>query len=140
MSNQNSAMGPVQATIYTVLTGDSTLKGLVGTNIFDEVPPNYSDFPYVELGDVTETPDNTFSETGRMVEQVIHVYSQAKGWLESQNILEQLVHLIDETLLPNPTGWTTYMSLYTFGQEIREPDGVRHIVSRFTIKVSRPGH
>ncbi len=140
MGNQNSAMQPVQAEVYTLLTGDSTLNGLVGGRIYDEVPPSYDNFPYVQLGTTSEVIDNTFSTTGRVVTQDIHVYSNARGWLESQNILESLTRLLDEALLPNPGDWATYKNEYAAGQEIREPDGVRHILARFTFWVERPGH
>lgn len=143
MANANSAMGPVQKEIYTLLTGDATLTGLLATYnsapaVFDEVPAaGYSDFPYIQLGEINETPSNTFGRVGRDVRQTIDIYSQAKGWKEAQDILEQLCRLIDLTLLPNPTGWTTQLSEYVFGREIRDPDGTRHIVAQFRINVTQ---
>lgn len=139
MSNLNTAMNAVQAEIYAVLKADAGLMTAVSNNLFDEVPDNYGDFPYVQLGEINETPDNVMGPNGqgRTVEQTIHIYSQAKGWLEAQNILEFLVKDIDLTLLPNPAGWKTYSSLYTFGREIRDPDGTRHIVAKFQIRVGQ---
>lgn len=140
MSSVNSAMGPVQTVVYTALTGDTGLQALVGTRIFDEVlPGGYSEFPYVQLGEIVETPQNVFggaTGAGRVVDQTIHIYSQAKGWQEAQGILDALVRIIDLAgVLPNPAGWKTYASLYTSGREIRDPDGTRHIVARFQIQV-----
>ena len=140
MSSVNSAMGPVQTVVFTALTGDTGLATLVGNRIFDEVPPGgYSEFPYVQLGEINETPQNVFGGStgaGRIVDQTIHIYSQAKGWQEAQGILDALVRIIDLAgVLPNPVGWKTYASLYTLGREIRDPDGTRHIVARFQIQV-----
>jgi hypothetical protein len=148
----NSAMLPVQAMVYTVLAADAALKALVMTDagggvptdprIYDEVPQSVDIFPYVQVGEAIESIDNTFSETGRSVTVAVHIYSQAQGWKESQAILEEVVRLLDETLLPNPAApWTTWRNDYDpGGMEQRDPDGTRHIVARFTIKVQRPGH
>lgn len=142
MANLNSAMQPVQAKVFSVLTGDSALQAApVSGHIYDEVPPSYDNFPYIQLGATSETIDNTFSTTGRLVTQDIHIYSNARGWLESQTILESLVRLLDETTLVTiDANWTGSESYYSAGQEIREPDGVRHITARFTFRVERAGH
>lgn len=139
MSNTNSAMGPVQARIYATLEADAALMTMIGSRLYDEVPASYGNFPYVQLGEITETPANSMGANGqgRVVEQVIHIYSQAKGWKEAQDILEYLVNDIDTTLLPNPTGWKTYGSWYTFGREIRDPDGTRHVFAKFQIQVGQ---
>ncbi len=108
--------------------------------MYDEVPASYENFPYLQIGEISETIDNTFSTTGRAVEVSLHIYSQAQGWKESQLILEECIRLLDETLLPNPTGWTTYECHYVLGQEIREPDGTRQTLARFVFHVERAGH
>lgn len=142
MANTRSAMQPVQAKVYTVLTADATLIAApVSGHIYDEVPPSYDNFPYIQLGATSEVIDNTMSTTGRAVTQDIHIYSRARGWLESQTVLDSLCRLLDETLLPNPDAtWSTYKNEYAAGQEIREPDGIRHIHARFTFWVERAGH
>jgi hypothetical protein len=148
----NSAMLPVQAAVYTTLAADAALGALLETDagagvqtaprIYDEVPQSVDIFPYVQVGEAIESKDNTFSETGRSVVVAVHIYSQAQGWKEAQGILEEVVRLLDEVLLTNIAApWTIWDNNYDpGGMEQRDPDGTRHIVARFTIRVQRPGH
>jgi len=142
VSNQYSAMSNVQKGIFTTLEADATLMAAVNNNLFDEVPDNYGNFPYIQLGEINETPENVMGSNGqgRICEQTIHIYSQAKGWQEAQNLLNYLVQDIDigvANVKANTAGWNVYMTLYTFGREIRDPDGTRHIVAKFQIHVGQ---
>ncbi len=90
-----SALNDVQKGIFDVLTADSTLTGLV-TGIFDHVPKGQA-FPYVNIGDTTETIFNTFGKQGRDVTETIHVYSEHEGYKEVNSILSRVVELLDYT-------------------------------------------
>jgi hypothetical protein len=133
----STAMAAVQATVIALLGGDSILTGLAP--VYDAVPEGRS-YPYIEIGDIVETPNNVFGKNGRSLLVVISAFSDVPGFKEVEAILERLNVLLDDTLLPDPAGWKCWMSAYESGTAQKEFDTVelRHLIANYRIEVSQP--
>ncbi len=131
-----SALSPVQALVFALLNGDSTLTGMA--KIYDHVPEQTS-FPYISLTDFNETPDDTLGTLGRAIDVTIEAWSQAEGYKELEAITNRIVTLLDNDAAGSPTGWTLVGSLYSSGDLVRESDGLtRHATMMFKLEVTQP--
>lgn len=120
-----SAIGPIQASIYAWLAADATFMGLI-KGVFDQVPES-KDFPYVEFEDFKEVPDNVLGDQGRQITVTLLSWSQALGFLELENIMEELWRLLDENTVGDVSpsqGWHIYQSLISEADMSKEPDGI----------------
>lgn len=102
-----TATQQLQQALYTVLSTDATLLALV-PRIYDDVPEDTA-FPYILLGDVSETPMDTFAKKGRIATATVSIFSMQKGFKESLTIANR----IDELLNRNSFPLSTYSTVYT---------------------------
>lgn len=133
----STAMFEIQVGVVAALKADAGLTGL-GVPIFDEVTLGQA-LPYVEVGEITETLDNTFSKNGRDVVVTLHVYSEQPGYAETEKIVERLNVLLDDTLLANTTNWRVLMNEYQLGSLSKEFDSVeiRHAICHYRFIVEQ---
>ena len=128
-----SALLAIQRAIFAKLSGDTALMALV-KGVFDDVPENQA-FPYVVIGEATETPSNTFGRKGKDVTCTIHIWSQAKGNTEALTILDRLNDLLDFEPLA-VAGYEVIAVEYENAVTLREPDGVtRQVPVRYRVRV-----
>jgi hypothetical protein len=128
-----SALLELQKAVYAQLTGDATLMAKV-TGVFDAVPDDQA-FPYVTIGDETETGFNAFSKTGKAVVLTLHVWSQYRGFKQADEILVRINELLDGAAL-TVTGYTSTAMQFMSSEHLRDPDGLtRHVVARFNCLV-----
>lgn len=124
-----TATWELQKAVYAALTADAALMALI-TGIFDHVPQGQA-YPYLTVGDDTETDRNTFDRTGREPTMTLHLWSKYAGMKQAKDIAERVVTLLDDQALV-VTGWGHVMTTYEFGEFLRDPDGeTRHGVLRF---------
>lgn len=75
----------LQAAVFQLLQGDAVLGGIVGSAIFDEMPPGPVEGTYVSLGteDVTDLSD----QTGRMAAHrfQVSVISDVEGFATAKD-------------------------------------------------------
>ena len=130
--NAQSAMQEWQAAAYARLTSDTTLMSMI-TGVFDNaaVPQNQT-FPYVTLGDITESPDNRFGRRGYDQINMLDIWDSSNGFLNAQNILAQLNRLLDQQVLTLATHAHVY-TLYDNAQTLNDPgtNNIRHIPVRY---------
>jgi hypothetical protein len=123
---------PVQTAIQTRLSGDATLMGLV-TRVGDNIPDGQK-FPYVVIGEETESADNTHTDKGRDSTLTLHVWSRALGFKEAKTIASRIDDLLDEHALV-VTGWRVVRLSLEFTNALRDPDGItRHLVLQYRIE------
>lgn len=122
----------LQQAVYTRLSGDATLTSTLGAAVYDHAPDG-SNFPYVVIGDVTETPRDTMGTTGRDATLTVHTWSQYAGSKQVKEIQSRVDELLDRWK-PTVTGWTSVNMQQEFFETFRDPDGItRHGVSRYRI-------
>lgn len=127
-----TALLPVQAGIYSVLTGDAQLTALVGVDgVLDDVPEP-KPYPYVVIGEAVETPDNVHGAFGSRVAATLHVWSEHRGYSEALDIAGHLMRLLDHQDVPIPDrGLIACRHEQTITMRDPDPD-VRHVVVRFS--------
>ena len=123
---------PLQQAVYTRLSADTALVTTLGAAVYDSVPDS-APFPYVVIGDDTESPNDTMGKTRRNTTLMIHTWSQAKGKKQTKEIQDRVDELLDRWA-PTVTGWASTHMLNEFRESFMDADGVtRHGVSRYRI-------
>lgn len=122
----------LQQAIYSRLSGDAALTTTLGAAVYDDVPDSAA-FPYVAIGDVTETPRDTMGTTGRDTTVTVHTWSQYEGSKEVKQIQNRVDELLDRWS-PTVAGWNSVHMQQEFFETFRDPDGItRHGVSRYRV-------
>lgn len=123
----------VQTAIYSRLTGDPTLSGLVGGRIFDDIPQG-SDFPYVRLGDENTTDDGGKDYVANQRAISVEVFSRYAGSSEAKRVMSAVYDLLHEQGL-TVSGQQVVLMRHEFSSPVfMDPDGLsRHGSMRFRL-------
>lgn len=135
-----SPINPLQKAIFTRLTGDATLAGLLGTGtrIVDQ-PQEGQPFPYVRIGEHLSIPDNDHGTFGRNITETIHIWTRKRGNATGQAIAGRIVELLDHqpaaiSALLAADGHKCVSIRAEFDQALTDPDPeIRHHVLRFRV-------
>jgi hypothetical protein len=124
-----------QAALYARLTGDATLMSkLTAGGVLDQAD-EVTGFPFIQLGDAEETPDDGFTTSRRIVRHTLHIYTRdtetQAGMAVAYSIAADLMRLLHRASLPM-TGATNCYTYHEFTGRTPEPDGfTRHLAIRF---------
>lgn len=80
--------------------------------------------PYVEITEVISTPSNTEGTQGRDVLVTLFAFSKSPGFLELEEILDNLMRLLDEDVIADASpypGWHINWNQVTREEVIRIP-------------------
>jgi hypothetical protein len=134
-----SSLWYIQKAVWKILTDDAMLMSQI-VGVFDFVPDN-TNFPYVQIGEFTTSPFETFADYGQEVSMTIHVWSQRigtkayQGMMQIENIMDSIQRLLCRTRFPLNL-WSNVGCWGDFSQTFREPDGITlHGVLKYRIKV-----
>ena len=126
-----------QRAFYGVLSTDATLLAL--TSVYDQ-PPDTPTFPYLLVGDATESLRNTFSGTGRDCACQLHVWTRSGndaavyGYGQAWNIAGRVDQLLDGLAPAVTDGWTFVQCMFETSHAMRTPDGLgRHLVLTYRV-------
>ena len=119
----SSASLALQQAIFAALSANADLKALIGDppRLFDFVPRD-SAFPYVVIGDGTETNWSTATETGSEHAVAINAWSRATGHKEAKEIAEIVRAALDNAAL-SLTGFMLVGIRHLATDFARQPDG-----------------
>jgi Protein of unknown function (DUF3168) len=137
MAPRRSSTGMVQAAVYTHLAGDSSLMALAP--VFDQVPQGQA-YPYIEIAELIETPDNTEGQQGRQVMVTIFAWDQTPGFKLLEEILDNLLRLVDEDIIPTVagSGWSIWSNEYVRDEATKMPDGLtRQLAVQIQVSTTR---
>ena len=134
-----TARNQLQKAIYAKLTGDTTLMALI-TGIFDmgNVPENQV-FPYITLGNTTETDDSVLARIGYDDTLTLHIWTSnitgPKGSQQSNTILSNLNRLLNHQSLTLDTQ-NHVGTWYDFSDFLADPgeNGVFHMPVRYRMR------
>ena len=117
----------LQSAIYSLLSDDSTLDGLIGNNkIFDSVAPQGTTYPYVIIGLETTRDIGTKTLDGKVYNVDIEVWSQYRGQKEIKEVMERLYNLFNNATI-SVSGASSIMSYVINTTTLTEVDGItRH--------------
>lgn len=128
------AASAIQTALYSRLTGDATLMGLI-TGVFDAVPDAQA-FPYLTLGEFEGSEWSTFGTLGQTYLFTLHTWSQSKGTKAAQAIQSRVDTLLHRVTL-SLSGAACVTCVREFDTVLRDPDGVTwHGVQRFRMWVT----
>jgi hypothetical protein len=143
----NTSLIAVATALITKFKADTTLKNMLASytdsagnlkdGIYDGVP-NSAKYPYINIGDLIETPFNTFGRSGRRVTITLHVWSQYSGYKEALTIYGRINELVDgqEFTL---NGHTFILSRFEQAEPMLDADGItRHIPIQYEV-ISQEG-
>jgi len=117
----------LQSAIFSLLSGDSTLDGLIGNNkIFDSIAPQDTAYPYVIIGLETMRDVGTKTLDGNVYNVDIDVWSQYRGQKEIKEIMERIYNLLNNATI-SVSGASSVMSYVVNAVTLTEVDGItRH--------------
>ena len=127
-----SASWALQQAIFATLCSSDEIKDVAGDppRIFD-TPPRGTPFPYIVIGDDTESDWSTATEAGSEHAVVIHIWSRADGHKEAKLVSDAVRDTLDGAEL-NVTGQALIDIRYLETGFTREADGETiHAVLRF---------
>lgn len=137
-----AAANPLQAAIYTAITGDTGAGGLMAgggaaliLGCFDAAGlPEAQAMPYVTIGWFDSSPAlRTMGKNGEEVLASIHVWTQKRGFKSGNDILKRLNMLFGDNAL-TVTGYSIARSLFERSQNVADPDtDVEHIVATYRV-------
>ena len=113
----------IPGAIYTRLTGDATLTGLLahaGTSVYGPGVPNNADFPYVKFSKMGGAPDNTTPSDMRSYLYDVVAFSEV-----SQKEANEIDNRVDELLNKYNLPLDTYTTIWAV-RETELPDLVEH--------------
>jgi hypothetical protein len=122
----------LQRAIYSALTGNSAITGLVGQRIFDRVTSDAT-FPYVRIGlDQSVAEDQDCVEECVEVFAQIDVFSRAQGKIEAKNISGAIVRALNASTVIISDSYELQDFRYTDTRFLDDPDGLStHAVLSF---------
>lgn len=126
-----SATWEVQKAVYSTLKADSTFMNLI-ESLTDE-PPTNETYPYVIIGDGTETPDDNHSTLGfeTYLNLIIYTKPAGLGYYTATQILERMNTLLNTKRLTLDT-LRMLLIVYDNSSKFRNKD-IRGINVRYKI-------
>lgn len=88
---------PLQTAIYSVLTADATLDGLI-SGIYDHVPDD-AEYPFVTIGEHGVRDWSNAEKQGTEQQVTLRVFSRDAGRKAAGTIMEQLITLMHNASL-----------------------------------------
>lgn len=129
------AADAIQAAIYQVLTG-------AGLTVYDYVPPGAA-MPYVVIGHLTEAPHDLHDSEGSDVTATLHVWSDATGTRETNEILAVIDAALHHRALAIDGAhcWTVVREFTEIlrDQDVETGRPLRHAVIRYRIGIHGEG-
>jgi hypothetical protein len=137
--NADDAMLPVQAAVYRALVADEDLMALVA-GVFDGVPEG-TDYDYVDLGEVIDSPRNSHDRHGRESVLTLHIWTRYRGFAAAHRIGARVMAGLDHQPL-DIEGLVHVSTRYEQGFTMTDPappGDIRHLVQRYRITTEQPG-
>jgi hypothetical protein len=88
----DSPAEPIQVAVFVRASTDAALATL-GAAVVDDT--DGAPYPYVSIGEGTETADNAHDQFGRDSTITLHVWSSESGFQQANRIANRLVQLFD---------------------------------------------
>lgn len=118
----SSASWSLQRSIYQTLSTDTGLTTLLGgPRVYDDVPQD-ANLPFLTLGQSTSRDWSTGTEDGEEHIVTLHVWSEAGGKKEAQEIIGKVRELLHDSHLPL-TEHRLVNLRHEYSEARRDPDG-----------------
>ena len=128
--------GPLQAAVYDALIADAPLAGLVGTDIYDAVPPGTAPATYVRLGSETAVDASDVSGAGAVHRLTVSVLTTDPGFAAAKDVSGAVSDALHDAALPLSRGSLVSLRFERASAVRTEGGGTRQIDMRFRARVS----
>lgn len=109
---------------------DALVAASLGVTVYDHVPANAA-APYVQIGDGDASDWGSKTFAGQSVGIAIHVWSEARGFKEANDLASSIHTALHEVAL-SLTGGTLVQLRFATSNRVNDPDGVtKHVAMRF---------
>lgn len=127
----------VQSAIYSALAASQPLLDQV-SGVFDDVPQDYNQFPYVTIGEAAHAELDTDTTSGHVVTAVIHTWSRQPGRRETKLIQGAIYDALHRAVLTHDDA--EFIDCHFISSEsFIDADGqTRHGVQQFKILLDQP--
>lgn len=117
----------LQVAIVGALKADAALTAIVGTRVYDAVPPNAT-YPYVSLGQPQVLPDKADCVDGSIVVYTIHGWSSDLGRsVQIKHIGARIGGVLDQNEI-TLTGHRVVIAQHEQTNYLDDPDGItKHV-------------
>lgn len=127
--------GALQGAVFTALTGDATLAGLVGTDIFDVAPGGTLPVTYVVIGEEDVRDRSDASSGGAQHDFTVGIYSSAAGFSAAKDVAAAVCDVLVDASLSLSRGTLVCLRfLRAKAQRGKAPD-IRQIDLKFRARV-----
>lgn len=123
-----SPLLPIQRAVFELLDAELSVP------VFDFTPEDQP-YPYVMIGECTETPDNSHDRYGSETSHTLHVWTEFEGWSQGLEIADEITQLLDhrKELLAVEGHWVVAVRHETT-RTLRDPDfRLRHVPVTYRI-------
>lgn len=121
-----------QKAVYAALTSNSELMSLI-SDVYDFVDQNL-EYPYLTIGESSDSEYDTFYEVGRDSLFSVHVWSNGRGTKEAYNILDKVYESLNRVKLVGDGGLNFINCSYESGDMFRDDGGmIWHGVQQYRI-------
>jgi len=86
----------LQGAVFSALSQDAQLTGLIGPGKLHDLTPAELAFPYITFGRVTRHDWSTASEEGAEIFFSLHVWSRKRGKAEALEIMERVTAILHD--------------------------------------------
>ena len=125
----------VQSAVFTLLSGDATLAGLVPGGVFDAPPPGTPQGTYVVLGEEEVIDRSDATGPGAEHRLLVQVVSDAAGFLTAKAAAARISALLPGAMPALATGRVVAIWFHQAQARKAEGGAVRRIDLRFRVRV-----
>ena len=127
--------GALQAALYTALTGNAALTGLVGSDIYDAVPTGTLPETYVSLGREQVQDASDQSKSGALHRLEISVITTQPGFARAKQVAAAISDALHGADLPLSRGRLIFLRFERAQARRIESSSAREILLRFRARV-----
>lgn len=131
------AQWEVQKHVYSEMLSDAVLQNSLTGGIHDMIAPPEADYPYMVIGDWTESNDDMQANVGRQCTATIHVWSNYEGSKEAKLIGNQICVVIDRKPFVTENWNCNVVYLEYVNNMLGSDDRKQHLIMRFRFKLTR---
>jgi len=126
----------LQEAIYDALKADVNLMAVV-SDVFDNMPQDYNDWPVITIGENIGTPFDSDSFTGNNNNFAVHIWDRDNGRKVVKEVQELVYQVLNRNLL-TVSGYNTVDLTWTNDSTNLDPDGITyHGVSEYIAILER---
>jgi hypothetical protein len=133
MEQSGIAQWEIQAYLYADLKLDAVLGSLCPGGVHDMQAPPTADYPYLVIGDWTESNSDMQATVARQLTITLHAWDNYEGSKNIKLIMNRVAEIIDRRPFATDN-WFVNVAYLEYVNNMRSPDNKQHGIIRFRFK------